>query len=108
MTPSKTTLKWIAIAQNDLRDAEAQMNSTQVLIVGAGPTGLAAAATLAKLGIKVRIIDKGSTRSDKSKALGVQAGTLECLEKAIDQNIVQRMIERCLLPRKRLPATACS
>lgn len=69
-----------------------ELLSPQILIVGAGPTGLACAALLAKLGIRIRIVDKNFARSDKSKALGVQAGTLECLEKALDPAIVQKMV----------------
>ena len=58
------------------------MTSTQVLIVGAGPTGLAAAAALAKLGVSFRIVEKNDARSTTSKALGVQSGTLACLDAA--------------------------
>lgn len=64
----------------------------QVLIVGAGPTGLAAACALSKFGISHRIIDKGLARSDKSKALGVQAGTLECLSRGLDPKVSQQMV----------------
>jgi 2-polyprenyl-6-methoxyphenol hydroxylase-like FAD-dependent oxidoreductase len=70
------------------------MNPTQVLVVGAGPTGLTAAALLSKLGVRVRLIDKGAARSDKSKALGVQAGNLECLEAALGPELVSKMIAR--------------
>lgn len=65
---------------------------TQVLIVGAGPTGLAAAACLAKNGIRVRIVDKNVERSDKSRALGVQSGTLECFDHFLDSKISEQMI----------------
>ena len=51
-----------------------------VLVVGAGPTGLAAALELARLGQAVRIVDKNATRSQKSKAIGVNARTLELME----------------------------
>ncbi|MBI2811024.1 MAG: FAD-dependent monooxygenase [Candidatus Melainabacteria bacterium] len=51
-----------------------------VLIVGAGPVGLTMALALDIAGIKFRIIDKAPQRSDKSKALGVHARTLELLE----------------------------
>jgi 2-polyprenyl-6-methoxyphenol hydroxylase-like FAD-dependent oxidoreductase len=47
------------------------------LIVGAGPTGLVLALWLAKLGVKVRIIDKISEPSTTSRALAVQARILE-------------------------------
>lgn len=50
-----------------------------VLIVGAGPTGLTAAVELARLGVGVRIIDKAPAPSSTSRALGIQARTLELL-----------------------------
>lgn len=53
------------------------MPNTDVLIVGAGPTGLVLALWLAKLGIKVRIIDKSVAPGTTSRALGIQARTLE-------------------------------
>jgi 2-polyprenyl-6-methoxyphenol hydroxylase-like FAD-dependent oxidoreductase len=48
-----------------------------VLIVGAGPTGLTVAAELARRGVAARIIDRSPTPSTETKALGVQARTLE-------------------------------
>jgi hypothetical protein len=53
-----------------------------VLIVGAGPSGLAMAHELTRRGISCRIIDKLSKPSDKSKALGVQPRSLELFEGA--------------------------
>ena len=53
------------------------MNTTQVLIVGAGPTGLTLALFLAKAGVTPRIIDKNSGPGQASRALAVQARTLE-------------------------------
>lgn len=50
---------------------------TEVLIIGAGPTGLVLALWLSKLGIKVRIIDKTAEPGTTSRALAVQARTLE-------------------------------
>jgi 2-polyprenyl-6-methoxyphenol hydroxylase-like FAD-dependent oxidoreductase len=49
----------------------------QVLICGAGPTGLTAALWLTRLGIHVRIIDRTSGPGETSRALAVQARTLE-------------------------------
>jgi len=51
-----------------------------VLIVGAGPTGLALAEELARFGVSFRIIDQGRGVTDQSKAIGVQARTLETLD----------------------------
>ncbi len=54
--------------------------STQVLISGAGPTGLMLAGQLASQGIRCRIIDKAAARSPHSRALVVQPRTLELLD----------------------------
>jgi 2-polyprenyl-6-methoxyphenol hydroxylase-like FAD-dependent oxidoreductase len=48
-----------------------------VLIVGAGPTGLVLALWLAREGLHVRIIDKTAEPGTTSRALAVQARTLE-------------------------------
>jgi len=53
------------------------MNDAPVLIAGAGPTGLTLALWLTKLGVPIRIIDKLSAPAPYSRALGVQARTLE-------------------------------
>src|SRR6202048_2568748 len=53
------------------------MPRSDVLIIGAGPTGLVLALWLAKLGVKVRIIDKTAEPGTTSRALAVQARTLE-------------------------------
>ncbi|WP_373987610.1 FAD-dependent monooxygenase [Duganella sp. BuS-21] len=50
---------------------------TQVLIVGAGPTGLVLAIALARRGIAVRIIDTSSAPGQASRAMAVHARTLE-------------------------------
>jgi 2-polyprenyl-6-methoxyphenol hydroxylase-like FAD-dependent oxidoreductase len=52
---------------------------TQVLIVGAGPTGLSLACHLLRLGVRVRIIDKKSGFSTTSKAIGLQYRVSEIL-----------------------------
>jgi 2-polyprenyl-6-methoxyphenol hydroxylase-like FAD-dependent oxidoreductase len=53
------------------------MTQTEVLIVGAGPTGLVLALWLAKRGVRVRIVDKTAEAGTTSRALAVQARTLE-------------------------------
>jgi 2-polyprenyl-6-methoxyphenol hydroxylase-like FAD-dependent oxidoreductase len=50
---------------------------TDVLIVGAGPTGLMLAVQLARRGVRVRIIDRREGPARETRALGVQARTLE-------------------------------
>src|SRR5437870_5508691 len=53
------------------------MNDTDVLIVGAGPTGLVLALWLTRLGVRVRLIDKAAEPGTTSRALAVHARTLE-------------------------------
>src|SRR6201987_5805962 len=50
---------------------------SDVLIIGAGPTGLVLALWLTKLGVKVRIVDKTAEPGTTSRALAVHARTLE-------------------------------
>jgi 2-polyprenyl-6-methoxyphenol hydroxylase-like FAD-dependent oxidoreductase len=54
---------------------------TDVLIVGAGPTGLMLANQLARRNIRVLIIDRHGGPSLQTRALGVQARTLEIYAK---------------------------
>jgi len=53
------------------------MPDTDVLIAGAGPTGLVLALWLAKSGVRVRIVDKVADPGTTSRALVVHARTLE-------------------------------
>jgi 2-polyprenyl-6-methoxyphenol hydroxylase-like FAD-dependent oxidoreductase len=50
---------------------------TDILVVGAGPTGLMLANQLGRRGVRARIIDRHSGPSLQTRALGVQARTLE-------------------------------
>jgi 2-polyprenyl-6-methoxyphenol hydroxylase-like FAD-dependent oxidoreductase len=52
-------------------------DQTPVLIVGAGPTGLILAIWLKKRGIEFRLIDKSQSPGETSRAIAVQARTLE-------------------------------
>jgi 2-polyprenyl-6-methoxyphenol hydroxylase-like FAD-dependent oxidoreductase len=51
--------------------------NTDVLIAGAGPTGLVLALWLTRMGVRVRIVDKTAEPGTTSRALAVQARTLE-------------------------------
>src|SRR4051812_26729624 len=66
-TPPRGAPYYIVVAKTD----------TDVLIVGAGPTGLVLALYLERLGVRVRIIDKAAQPGTTSRAIAVQARTLE-------------------------------
>lgn len=55
--------------------------SVDVLVVGAGPTGLMLATQLARRDVRVAIIDRNDGPSVRTKALGVHARTLEIYAK---------------------------
>src|SRR5436190_5488278 len=63
---------------------------TDVLVVGAGPTGLMLANQLVRRGVRVQIIDRHAGPSLQTRALGVQARTLEIYAKL---GIVDRALE---------------
>ena len=54
-------------------------NYIPVLIIGAGPVGLAAAALLRQQGVDVRIVERGHAPTPFSKAIGIHARTLESM-----------------------------
>jgi len=64
---------------------------SDVLIVGAGPTGLVLALWLSRLGLAVRIIDKTAQSGTTSRALAVQARTLELYRQL---NLTEAVITR--------------
>src|SRR5215207_6929919 len=65
--------------------------TTSVLIVGAGPTGLMIACQLERFGISYRIIEKNPGPTRQSRALAIQARSLELFSQmGIAQNAVQQ------------------
>lgn len=52
-----------------------------VLVVGAGPTGLALASELRLHGARVRLVEARRDRLDQSRAIGVQPRTLELFDR---------------------------
>ena len=64
---------------------------TDVLVVGAGPTGLTLAIELARRGVAVRIIERDTTPFTGSRGDGVQPRTLEVFE---DLGILPRVHRR--------------
>jgi 2-polyprenyl-6-methoxyphenol hydroxylase-like FAD-dependent oxidoreductase len=54
--------------------------NTEILIVGAGPTGLSLACQLVRYGIDFIVVEKNEGITPYSKAIGVQARTLEVFD----------------------------
>jgi 2-polyprenyl-6-methoxyphenol hydroxylase-like FAD-dependent oxidoreductase len=65
---------------------------TDVLIAGAGPIGLTMASELSRYGLSVRLVDKNTQRTDKSKALVLWARTLELINR-MSPNAAERFIQ---------------
>jgi 2-polyprenyl-6-methoxyphenol hydroxylase-like FAD-dependent oxidoreductase len=68
--------------------------ATDVVICGAGPTGLLAAGLLARCGVSVRIFDKTEQQAHESRAFGVQAKTLELM---LNLGLVEEFMDRGLI-----------
>src|ERR1043165_8120725 len=54
-----------------------RLTDTDVLIVGAGPTGLMLANQLARRGVRPLVIDRHSGPAQQTRAMAVQARTME-------------------------------
>lgn len=68
-----------------------QIARTQVLIIGAGPTGLNLACQLVRYGVDFIIVEKKESVTPYSKAIGVHARTLEIYEQ---MDLAARAVER--------------
>jgi 2-polyprenyl-6-methoxyphenol hydroxylase-like FAD-dependent oxidoreductase len=69
-------------------------DTSDVLVVGAGPTGLFLAFLLAKLGVGVRVVDAAAGPGTTSRALAVQARTLELYRQV---GLVDDVLSRALV-----------
>jgi 2-polyprenyl-6-methoxyphenol hydroxylase-like FAD-dependent oxidoreductase len=70
------------------------MRDTDVLVVGAGPTGLTVAASLLHRGVDAMVVDRLAAGANTSRAAAVNARTLEVLE-GID--VSRRMVKAGLI-----------
>jgi 2-polyprenyl-6-methoxyphenol hydroxylase-like FAD-dependent oxidoreductase len=70
------------------------MNDTDVLVVGAGPTGLTLAASLITRGNRAVVVDKLPAGRNTSRAAAVNARTLELLD---DLDVGRRMVKAGLI-----------
>jgi 2-polyprenyl-6-methoxyphenol hydroxylase-like FAD-dependent oxidoreductase len=69
----------------------------QVLVVGAGPTGLVVACGLLARGIRTRVIDKGDGVILQTRALGIHARTLEVFDM---MGLAERFLSRGQIVRR--------
>jgi len=67
------------------------MFDTDVLIIGAGPSGLTLAASLVKDGIATTVVDRHAAGANTSRAAVVNARTLEVLE---DLDVAGRLVKK--------------
>jgi 2-polyprenyl-6-methoxyphenol hydroxylase-like FAD-dependent oxidoreductase len=73
------------------------MYDTDVLVVGAGPTGLTLAASLVARGVRTTVVDRQPAMAHTSRAGAVNARTLEVLE---DLDVSRRLVkEGVVAPR---------
>ncbi|MBL8649037.1 MAG: FAD-dependent monooxygenase [Sphingopyxis sp.] len=68
----------------------------EILVVGAGPTGLMAANLLARSGVRVRIVERRAEATRESRAFAVQARSLELLQA---MGLAERFVERGVIAR---------
>ncbi|MFI8767010.1 FAD-dependent monooxygenase [Streptomyces sp. NPDC053792] len=73
--------------------------TTDVLIVGAGPVGLSAAAELRRQGVHCRLVDRLQTRLPYAKAVGIQPRTLELWDR---MGLVRAVLEAAVPLRGQL------
>jgi len=66
------------------------MYDTDILIVGAGPSGLTLAASLVKNGVATTVVDRQTAGANTSRAAVVNARTLEVLE---DLDVARRLVK---------------
>jgi 2-polyprenyl-6-methoxyphenol hydroxylase-like FAD-dependent oxidoreductase len=66
------------------------MYDTDVLVVGAGPSGLTLAASLVKKGVATTVVDRQAAGANTSRAAVVNARTLEVLE---DLDVARRLVK---------------
>jgi 2-polyprenyl-6-methoxyphenol hydroxylase-like FAD-dependent oxidoreductase len=63
-----------------MEDGGDHLDVLDVLVVGAGPTGLTLAAQLRAFGVRFRLVDRNVDRVHESRALAVQARTIEIFD----------------------------
>ena len=77
------------------------MNPTDVIVVGAGPTGLMLACELALAGVRCRVLDRRNGQSNLTRAFAVHARTLELLDA---RGLADELVPRGVPVRQVAPA----
>src|SRR5215210_6684057 len=72
-----------------LESKETKMYDTDVLVVGAGPSGLTLTASLVKRGVSTTVVDRQAAGANTSRAAVVNARTLEVLD---DLDVSRRLV----------------
>jgi 2-polyprenyl-6-methoxyphenol hydroxylase-like FAD-dependent oxidoreductase len=77
------------------------MNTIDVVVVGAGPTGLMLACELAMRGVRVRVLEERSDLPNITRAFGLHARTLELLDA---RDMADEIVQRGVPVREVVPA----
>ncbi|WP_043618982.1 FAD-dependent monooxygenase [Nonomuraea candida] len=77
------------------------MNSTDVIVVGAGPTGLMLACELAQAGVRCKVLERRTAQPNITRAFAVHARTLELLDA---RGLADDLLERGVPVRRVQPA----
>lgn len=66
--------------ENEIEDEEKPVHTTDVAVIGAGPTGLMLACELALAGVGVRVLERRTEEPNITRAFAVHARTMELLD----------------------------